>query len=226
MRPGFIFMLTRNDLTVPDAPAHLETALAAGVRQIGFKDVGLPVEDLRALCARIRGAGGTCWLEVVSLDAGSEAASVRAGVEIGVDRLLGGCRPDVAAPLLAGRGIGYYPFPGRISGHPSVLEGDAAEISASARALASRPEVTGLDLLAYRGSGPAEALAAAVCDAAGKPVIAAGSIDRPERVQAMARAGCAGFTVGTAALDGAFRGAPPDLAGQLRAILEASACFG
>ena len=52
------------------------------------------------------------------------------------------------------------------------------------------------------------------------------SIDRPERVQAMARAGCAGFTVGTAALDGAFRGAPPDLPGQLRGILAAAACFG
>ncbi|WP_339948508.1 hypothetical protein [uncultured Albimonas sp.] len=226
MRPGFIFMLTRNDLTVPDAPAHLETALAAGVRQIGFKDVGLPVEALRAIAARIRAAGGTCWLEVVSLDADREAASVRAGIEIGVDRLLGGCRADVAAQLLAGTGIGYYPFAGRISGHPSVLEGDAAEIAASARALAARPEVAGLDLLAYRGRVPAEALAAEVCAAAGKPVIAAGSIDRPERVQAMARAGCAGFTVGTAALDGAFRGAPPDLPGQLRGILEAAACFG
>ncbi|MDF2234873.1 hypothetical protein P2H44_20125 [Albimonas sp. CAU 1670] len=225
MRPGFIFMLTRNDLTVPDAPHHLETALAAGVRQVGFKDVGLPVEDLRALAARIRAAGGTCWLEVVSLDAASEAASVRAGVEIGVDRLLGGCRPEVAAPLLAGTGIGYYPFPGRITGHPSVLEGDVEEIAASARALAARPEVAGLDLLAYRGSVPAEALAARVCAAAGKPVIAAGSIDRPARVEAMARAGCAGFTVGTAALDGAFQGAPADLPSQLRAILSAAACF-
>ena len=226
MRPGFIFMLTRRDLTVPDAPAHLETALAAGVRNVGFKDVGLPHDDLRALAARIREAGGTCWLEVVSLDAAAEAESVRAGVAIGVDRLLGGCRPDVALLILQGTGIAYHPFPGRVVGHPSVLEGGVEEIAASARRLAAMPGVAGLDLLAYRGTVEAEALAAAVCAAAGKPVIAAGSIDRRERVEAMARAGCAGFTVGTAALDGVFRGAPPDLPSQLRGILDAAACFG
>lgn len=226
MRPGFIFMLTRNDLTVPDAAAHLETALEAGVRHVGFKDVGLPHEDLRGLAARIRAAGATCWLEVVSLDREAEIASVRAAVAIGVDRLLGGCRPGDAGPMLAEAGIAYHPFPGRVTGHPSVLEGDAAEIAASARALAARPDVAGLDLLAYRGSGAIEPMTAAVCAAAfGKPVIAAGSIDRAERVAAMARAGCAGFTVGTAALDGAFRDAPADLPGQLRAILDAARVF-
>ncbi len=214
------------EVGIPCVDRVIAALSAAGVRQIGFKDVGLPFDDLRALAARIREAGGACWLEVVSLDAASEAASIRAGVEIGVDRLLGGARAELAAPLLAGSGIGWFPFPGRVTGHPSVLEGSPAEIAASARALAARPEVAGLDLLAYRGSVPAEALAAEVCAAAAKPVIAAGSIDRPERVQAMARAGCEGFTVGTAALDGAFRGAPPDLPGQLRGILEAAACFG
>ena len=45
-----------------------------------------------------------------------------------------------------------------------------------------------------------------VCAAAGKPVIVAGSVDSHERVAACRAAGAAGFTVGTAALDGPVPG--------------------
>ena len=58
-------MLTRDDRTVPDAAERLQDALAAGVRHIGFKDVGLPVAELRALNDAIRAAGATSVLEVV-----------------------------------------------------------------------------------------------------------------------------------------------------------------
>ncbi len=217
--PGFIFMLTRNDRTVSDASAHLETALEAGVRHIGFKDAGLPLSDLKTLAARIREAGGTSWLEVVSLDRETECASLRAAPEIGVDALLGGTRSEDARTILEGAGIRYFPFPGRISGHPSVLEGDMAEIVASARALAAQEHVHGLDLLAYRGHGPAEPLACAVAGVTAKPVIAAGSIASPAHIAAMLGAGCAGFTIGTAALDDRFEGAGPGLRAQLAEIL-------
>jgi hypothetical protein len=110
----------------------------------------LPFPALRALHEAIRAFGARTYLEVVSLDRESEIASVRAAIEIGVDCLLGGAHVDDALPMLAGAGIRYYPFPGRVTGHPSVLEGDEAEIVASARALAAKPGVDGLDLLAYR----------------------------------------------------------------------------
>ena len=42
MSLGFIFMATRRDRTTPDARARIDEALALGVRNIGFKDVGLP----------------------------------------------------------------------------------------------------------------------------------------------------------------------------------------
>ena len=35
----FVLMLTRDDVTVPDAHAILELALAAGTEHIGFKDI-------------------------------------------------------------------------------------------------------------------------------------------------------------------------------------------
>lgn len=221
--PEFIFMLTRADRTVPDAMDRLADVLASGVRHVGFKDVGLPLPALRQLADAIRLGGAALYLEVVSLDAASEAASARAAVELGVDCLLGGTRPEVVLPAIARTGIRYYPFAGRIAGHPSVLEGTEAEIVDSARRLAALDGVHGLDLLAYRFRGDAPALARAVCASVSKPVIVAGSIDRPDRVAAVLRAGAVAFTVGTAALDGAFPARSPALAHQIEAIQDALA---
>jgi hypothetical protein len=211
-------MLTRHDRTVEDAAAHVAAARQAGLRHVGFKDVGLPFAALRALNQSIRAAGARSYLEVVSLDRDSELASVRAAVEMGVDCLLGGAHVDDALPLLAGTGVRYYPFPGRVSGHPSVLEGEETEIVASARSLAARPGVDGLDLLAYRSRIDAAALIRAVCAAVGKPVIVAGSIEAPEQIDVVRTSAAAGFTIGTAALEGRFPAAGPDLQSQLTAI--------
>jgi phosphoribosylformimino-5-aminoimidazole carboxamide ribonucleotide (ProFAR) isomerase len=68
--------------------------------------------------------------------------------------------------------------------------------------------VHGLDLLAYRFAGDVEQLAARVVRSVNVPVLAAGSIDRNERVQAMRRCGVWGFTVGSAVFDGDFLAEP------------------
>ena len=117
----FIFMLTRNDRTVTDATTHVETALRAGVRHIGFKDVGLPFKELARLNQRIKDAGARAYIEVVSLDRESELRSVRAAVDLGVDDLLGGTHIEDVLPIIEGTGLGYYPFPGRITGIPACL---------------------------------------------------------------------------------------------------------
>ncbi|MVO17092.1 cupin domain-containing protein [Parasedimentitalea huanghaiensis] len=214
----FIFMLTRNDKTVEDAEQHLATALAAGVHHIGFKDVGLPFERLTDLNAAIKSGGATSYLEVVSLDKESEVASAKAAIDIGVDILLGGTNVDEVLPILKGTGIRYYPFPGRIEGHPSVLAGSIDEIVESAQALAARDGVHGLDLLAYRSTENVTGLMAAVCAAVDKPVIMAGSIGSRERIEIVRRSGAAGFTIGTAALDGDYPADSPELETQLRSI--------
>lgn len=216
----FIFMLTRHDRTVEGAANHLATALALGVRHIGFKDIGLPVVELKALNAAIKAKGATSYLEVVSLDRDSEIASARAAVEIGVDILLGGTRLKDVMPILEGTRIHYYPFPGKVVGHPSVLEGSIEEIASSAASLASHDGVHGLDLLAYRSSLPdIPALISAVCEAARKPVIVAGSIAGKDRIAAVRKAGVAGFTIGTAALDGEYPADREGLEAQLSAIV-------
>jgi 4-hydroxythreonine-4-phosphate dehydrogenase len=216
--PDFIFMLTRHDETVADALELLPQVVAAGVRHIGFKDVGQPIEVLRQLARAIGDAGATAYLEVVSLDEESEVRSARAALDLGVDVLMGGTRPQSVLPVIAGSRLRYYPFPGRITGHPSVLEGPPEAIIASAVELAALEGVHGLDLLAYRFAADVPELIRKVCLAVGKPVIVAGSIDGAERMASVVEAGAAGFTIGTAALDGVFDPLHPGLPHQLAAI--------
>ncbi|MBB3526905.1 4-hydroxythreonine-4-phosphate dehydrogenase [Rhizobium sp. BK456] len=204
--PIFIFMLTNQDRTVADAAERLKDVLAAGITHVGFKDIGLPFDELLVLASAIKAAGATLYLEVVSLDEESERRSAQASVDLGVDILMGGTRPNVVLPVIAGKNIRYYPFPGKIVGHPSKLEGTIETIVDSARQLTAIEGVSGLDLLAYRFDGDVEALITRVCEAIDKPVVVAGSIDSPQRMAAVVQSGAAGFTIGTAAFNGAFSG--------------------
>jgi hypothetical protein len=215
---GFIFMATRDDVTLRDARAYIEAALALGVVNLGFKDVGLPRSALRELAQAIRAGGGRSFLEVVSLDRDSELASAAAAADFGVDWLLGGVRADEVAPIARAAGLRYAPFPGEIVGHPSALAGSQDEIVDSARALAALDGVDGLDLLAYRSAVDPSDLIRAVTAAVDKPVIVAGSIDAPQRVRAVVAGGAAGFTIGTAAIVGDYAPGERDFAAQIRAV--------
>ena len=214
----FIFMLTRDDMTIPDAMTVYQSIRSTGLRYVGFKDVGLPYATLRELAAAIRSDGREIMLEVVSERPEDELRSIRAATEIGVDWVLGGTHPDEALPLLAGSGLRYCPFPGTVVGHPSQLRGSVDAIAQDAAALTKRPGVTGLDLLAYRHDGDVEALVGAVVAAARGPVIAAGSVDSTARIDALSRLGAWGFTIGSAIFEGRF-GRPDDIAGQITTVL-------
>ena len=216
----FVFMLTHQDSTVPSALDVLDEVKGAGLRYVGFKDVGASPERQLELATAAHDAGLQVMLEVVSTSAAAELASVRAAVDAGVDWVLGGTHPGEGELLLAGTGIRYCPFPGRIVGHPSVLEGDIEEIAADARALTARPGVNGVDLLAYRHrSVDPVALTAAVVEATAGPVIAAGSVIGADQIRALAGAGAWGFTIGGAIFEERLPGGPT-IAGQVRAVLE------
>jgi len=136
---------------------------------------------------------------------------------------MGGTRPDMVMPIVNDTSIGYYPFPGEIADHPSILRGTKEEIVVSAVELAALDGVTGLDLLAYRWTEEnVECMIDAVCASVAVPVVVAGSIGSPERINAVAKAGAAGYTIGTAALDGRFPAASADLKSQLEAIIAAT----
>ena len=59
-------MLTRDDLTVADCLEVMDEIGSLGVRHLGFKDVGVPLEVQRELLARIKASGATSYFEVVS----------------------------------------------------------------------------------------------------------------------------------------------------------------
>lgn len=200
----FVLMLTQNDRTVPNALAVYEEIRDTPVTYVGFKDIGLPHEDMKALAAQIRADRRHALLEVVSTSRDDELRSVRTAIEIGVDFLLGGRHAADALPLIAGTAIRYFPFCGKTVGHPTRLEGTIDETVADARRLAQLPGVHGLDLLSYRFAGDAEELTRRVVRSVSVPVLAAGSIDRPERVRAVCSAAVWGFTIGSALFEGKF----------------------
>ncbi len=217
---NFIFMLTHADRTLENALDYVDDLGDSGLHYIGFKDVGATPERQRALARAARDAGFETMLEVVSTTREDEVKSVRAALAAGVDWILGGTQPDAVLPLLAGAPVKYCPFPGRVLGHPSVLEGTIEEIAASARELTSREGVYGLDLLAYRhASADIEQLTRAVVDASSGPVIAAGSVVRDDQIRTLSEAGAWGFTIGSAIVEGLFPGAP-DVKAQVRHVLE------
>jgi thiamine monophosphate synthase len=220
---NFILMLTRNDRTIDDAEMVVVAALELGIRHIGFKDLGASAATMRALVQRIRDAGGTSYLEVVSTTSDAIARSLESGRALGVDRILGGTDLAAAARVL-GDLAGYFPFPGRPVDHPTRLAGSpelVAEHTRSARELGCG----GVDLLAYRATEaePIELVRAARRALADGLLIVAGSVNSPRRIHALGAAGVDAFTIGSAIFDGSFSPAKGDFRGQVLEVLEACA---
>lgn len=200
----FILMLTKNDQTVPDAVSLYRSIRHSKIRFVGFKDIGIPLEELAQLAREIKQDGKKVMLEVVSATRDAELQSVEAAVKLDVDYLLGGRNAKEAVKIIRNTPIRYFPFAGHTVGHPTQLTGSLEEIVEDARYMASLPGVHGLDLLAYRFKGNAEELARRVVREVSVPIIAAGSIDSAGRVQAMREAGAWAFTIGSAIFEGSF----------------------
>jgi len=218
----FIFMLTRDDVTLENAREVYASISGSGVRHVGCKDVGLPLEELTALLDDIRSHGHHSHLEVVSETPEATLASARAAAEMRPDHLIGGTLIEPVQEILAGTGVRFFPYVGRIVGHPCLLRGTIDEIARSAAELTARSGVHGLDLLAYRFDGDVPALVAAVVvEAADGPAALALLATGTEVDLILCAAGAWGFTIGTAALDGVLVDGAP-LSGQLQAALEAA----
>jgi 4-hydroxythreonine-4-phosphate dehydrogenase len=193
----FIFMLTRDDRTIGDAREVYARIAHSGVTHVGCKDLGLPRHELQALMDEIRANGHTSYLEVVSETADATLASARVAAEVRPDCLIGGTLIEPVQEIIAGSGIRFFPYVGKVVGHPCLLRGTIEDVARDAR----RAEDLGVDAVSV-------------------PVIAAGSVDSVERIRALSDRGVWAFTIGTAALDGRLvPGAP--LEEQLRRALDA-----
>ena len=169
----------------------------------GFKDVGLSPDEMKMLVREMKAAGKTTYLEVVSLSEEEGLRGARIAVEAGFDVLMGTVFFDSILEYLKGKPIKYYPFPGHIHSHPSILDGTIEEIVAHARFLESKG-VQGMDLLSYRYVGDARQLLREVVKATRVPIVSAGSIESYRRLAEVWQAGAWGFTIGSALFDKKF----------------------
>lgn len=202
-KPELIVMLTYHDQTVPDALELFERLKDTAVKHWGFKDVGLPPKQMAQVAAAMKAAGKTTYLEVVSLSEAEGLSGAELAVELGFDVLMGTVFFPSIKNYLKDRPVRYYPFAGRVYGHPSLLDGTIEEIVAHARGLEAQG-VHGMDLLTYRYAGDAPRLLREVVKAVSAPIVSAGSIASYERIGEVWRAGAWGFTVGSAFFERKF----------------------
>jgi hypothetical protein len=213
-------MLTRDDRTVADARRVYASVAETGIRHVGCKDLGLPRDELAALIDDIRANGHTSYLEVVSETEESTLRSARVAAEIRPDYLIGGTLIEPVQEIIAGTGMRFFPYIGKVVGHPCLLRGTIEQIATDAHR-AEGLGVDGINLLAYRYDGDVDALVEAVLGGTSLPVIAAGSVDSASRIRALVDRGVWAFTIGTAALDRKLvLGAP--LEQQLSYVLDAA----
>lgn len=197
MEQRLIVMLTDNDETVKNAKYIFLGCAELPVKEWGFKDVGLPLESMQDLVKTMQAHGKTTNLEVVSLSEEEGLAGASIAVNAGFDVLMGTIHYPSIQNYLRGTGVQYYPFCGKVYGHPSILDGTIEEIVADAKRLEALG-VDGIDLLSYRYTGDAIALLKQVVQAVAIPVISAGSVDSFARIDEVKSTGAAGLTMGSA----------------------------
>jgi len=202
-KPELIVMLTHHDLTVPDALELFEHTKDYPITHWGFKDVGLPPEEMQAVVTAMKNAGKTTFLEVVSLSEEEGLRGARLAVDLGFDILMGTVFFPSIADYLKDKPVRYYPFPGHVHSHPSILDGEIDEIVAHACELEAYG-VHGLDLLTYRYNGEASRLLKQVVRATNIPIVSAGSIASFERINEVWDSGAWGFTIGSAFFERQF----------------------
>jgi len=203
MKPELIVMLTHHDKTVPNALELFEECEDLPVTHWGFKDVGLPPQQMKELVGRMKAAGKVTFLEVVSLSEEEGLAGAKLAVEAGFDILMGTVYFESIHQYLKDKPIKYYPFPGHVYSHPSILDGTIGEIVNHARFLEAQG-VHGMDLLAYRYVGDARKLLQEVVEATHVPIVSAGSIASFERIAEVWEARAWGFTIGSAFFEKKF----------------------
>jgi len=202
-KPELIVMLTYQDKTVSNALELFQRARDYPITHWGFKDVGLSPKEMQSLAGTMKDAGKTTYLEVVSLSEAEGLQGARLAVESGFDVLMGTVFYPSILEYLKDKPIKYYPFPGHVHSHPSILDGTIDEIVAHARELEGYG-AHGLDLLTYRFAGEAGRLLKQVVEATNIPIVSAGSIASVERIQEVWEAGAWGFTIGSAFFEKQF----------------------
>lgn len=189
-------MLTHNDQTVKDALETFRSVKDLPVQDWGFKNIGLPVPQMKELVAEMKAAQKTTYLEVVTYTEHECAEAAKLAVECKFDKLCGTKYFPSVMDAVNDK-IDYYPFCGKVWGNPSVLGGEIDEIIEHANELHTMG-AKGCDLLAYRYTGDAEKLLRIYLEKVHTPTIVAGSIGSYQRLDLMCALNPYAITMGSA----------------------------
>lgn len=191
-----IVMLTNNDQTVENAIEVFESAKDLDVKHWGFKNIGLPVPQMKQLIKNMKDAGKTTYLEVVTYDEEECLAAAKLAIECGFDCLMGTLYYPSVGELVKGK-IKYYPFCGHVWSNPSILGDDIDGIIKDAKRLKDLG-CDGIDLLAFRFVGDPIKLIEEFVEEVDLPTCIAGSINSFERLDLMKKINPTSFTMGGA----------------------------
>lgn len=200
----FIFMLTQHDVTIPNAMEVFEEIKDTGLKFIGCKDIGLPLQELQELFKEMKRADMTTFLEVVSNDEDEHFAGVKKAMSVGTDFLIGGMPrfADKTLKYIKERkaSLKFFPYIGKVVGHPCKLEGSVVQIINNGIEFEKRG-VHGINLLLYRYIGDTDLLLKKIAETLKIPLIVAGSIDNFEKIEQLKSKNVWAFTIGTAILE-------------------------
>ncbi len=203
----FIFMLTHHDVTIPNALEVFEEIKDTGLKFIGCKDIGLPIEKLQELFRKMKNADMTTFIEVVSNDEEKHFMGVEKAIRVGADYLIGGMprftRKTLEYLKEKKANLKFFPYIGKVIGHPCVLEGNVDEIANNGVEF-GKMGIHGINLLLYRYTGNVNLLLDRAIDTLKIPLIVAGSIDNFEEIGQMKRNNGWAFTIGGAILEKKF----------------------
>ena len=194
---NLVVMLTHHDQTVKHALEIFEACKELPVQHWGFKNVGLPVPEMKELVAAMKAAGKTTHMEVVTYTEEECVAAAKLAVECGFDYLLGTVYYPSIPEILKGHEIKYFPFCGKVWGSPSVL-GETIEGIVDDAKKFEELGIDGTDLLAYRFTGDADELIRTFKKEIKFPVLVAGSVSTYERIDFLKEVAPWGFTIGSA----------------------------
>jgi hypothetical protein len=199
-------MLTHHDVTIPNALQVFDEVKDTGLKCIGCKDIGLNVEQYKELFAGFRKHGIQSFLEVVTYSEQEHFRGIELASKIGADNLIGGM-PQYTKKTMehlkqSKTRLGFYPYIGKISGHPCILGGNIDEIIKDGEE-AEKCGINGINLLLYRYTDNQKKLLAATKKLK-VPLIVAGNVADFNQIKELKDNGVWAFTIGGAVLEKKF----------------------
>ena len=203
----FIFMLTHHDVTIPNALQVIDEVKDTGLKCVGCKDVGLNPDQYKELFSKFRKYGMQSFLEVVTYSEEEHFRGIDLGIKIGADNIIGGMpvyTKKTANYLKEKRArTGFFPYVGKVTGHPCLLGGKVEEIVREGNEAAIQG-ANGINLLLYRYSGDQNHLLTTAAKEIRIPLLVAGNVVNFEQIKELKANKVWAFTIGGAILEKKF----------------------